>query len=106
MSVPRIARRCPSSVWKITSLILSVVIPRKRSAALRSEASSLAIFTLATASTVTATPSFVYAREIFRGIEMMLSDRYSTCSSTGTPQRRAAAHHAEPDRGTVALFVR
>ena len=59
VSVPRMARRCPSSVRKITSLIFSVVMPRKRSAALRSDASSPAILTLATASTVTATPSLV-----------------------------------------------
>src|SRR5437870_1679114 len=34
---------------------------------------------------------------------MMLSERYSTCSSTGT--RRAAAHDAEADGGPIALFV-
>ena len=59
VSVPRIARKCPSSVWKITLLISSVVIPRNRSAAALSDTSSPAIFTLATASTVTGTPSFV-----------------------------------------------
>ena len=59
VSVPRIARRCPSRVWKITPLICSVVMPRKRSAAERMETSSPAIFTFATASTVTGTPSLV-----------------------------------------------
>ena len=59
VSVPRIARRWPSSVWKITLLISSVVIPRNRSAAARSDTSSPAIFTFATASTVTGTPSLV-----------------------------------------------
>ncbi len=43
----------------MTPLICSVVMPRKRSAAARIETSSPAIFTLATASTVTGTPSFV-----------------------------------------------
>ena len=50
-------------------------MPRKRSDAPRSDTSSLAILTLATASTVTATPSFVYARWMRSGIEMMFSDR-------------------------------
>src|SRR5262245_16179990 len=103
VSVPRMARRCPSSVRKITSLILSVLMPRNRSAAPRSDMSSPAIFTLATASTVTATPSFVYAREIFSGIEMMFSERYSTFSSTG--MRRSAADDAEPHGGFPALLV-
>ncbi len=53
------APQWPSSVWKITPLICSLVMPRKRSAAPRSETSSPEILTLATASTVTATPSFV-----------------------------------------------
>ena len=59
VSVPRIARRWPSSVWKMTPLICSVVIPRNRSAAARIETSSPATLTFATASTVTGTPSLV-----------------------------------------------
>ena len=75
VSVPRMARRWPSSVWKMTPRIRSDSMPRKRFAAARSETSSLAIFTLATASTFTGTPSRVYARWISSGMESLLSER-------------------------------
>ena len=76
-------------------------MPRNRSAAPRSDTSSPAIFTLATASTVTATPSFVYARWMRSGIEMMFSERYATCSSTGT---RSAAPPRMTRNPTVVLL--
>ena len=50
------ARKWPSNVWKITFWIWSDGIPRKRSAAARSEVSSLLILTLATALTEMGTP--------------------------------------------------
>ncbi len=56
VSVPRMDRRWPSSVWKITRWIWSCVMPRNRSAAACSDVSSLRIFTFATALTDTGTP--------------------------------------------------
>ncbi len=56
VSVPRIERRWPSSVWKMTFCTWSCVIPRNRSADACSDVSSPRILTLATALTDTGTP--------------------------------------------------
>ena len=56
VSVPRIERRCPSSVWKMTFCTWSCVMPRNRSADAWSDVSSPRIFTFATALTETGTP--------------------------------------------------